>query len=402
MPDASPYDCALVGGGIVGLATARALLEQRPELRLAILEKEDRVATHQTGRNSGVIHAGLYYRPGTRKARLCRQGKADLEAFCTAHGIPWTRSGKLVLAVSADEVPRLDALEARAAQNGVETVRCDADTLREHEPHARGVAALWVPETGVVDYSRVAAALAAELRSRGVEIRTGSQVCGGRETERGVEIHTARGTLRARALVNCAGLWADRVTRLFGAEPGVRLIPFRGEYAELIPEARELVRGLIYPVPDPAFPFLGVHLTRTVDGRVEAGPSAALAFAREGYTLGTVRPSELAESLSDAGFRRLARRHWRMGATELARSLSPRRFWAAARRLVPALPREALVRGAAGVRAQAVTRDGDLADDFVLVETARAVHVVNAPSPAATASLAIGREIAERALERLA
>jgi len=396
---APSWDVAIVGGGLVGLATAYRLSEDG--LRIVVLEKEAAVAQHQSGRNSGVIHAGVYYRPGSQKARLSRAGKATLEAFCEAEGIPFTRSGKVVVAVTEDEVPRLRQLEERARANGVELEAIGPERLREIEPHARGVKALWVPETGVVDFGTVAARLAERLTERGVEIRTGTAVTGGRETASGIDIDTTTGTVRAGVLVGCAGLWADRLARLFGLDPGVQLVPFRGEYAVLRPEATHLVRGLIYPVPDPSFPFLGVHLTRTVTGVVEAGPSAALAFAREGYTWSTLRPAELAESLSYKGFRQLARRHWRMGLGELSRSLRLRPFWTAARRLVPGLALSDLTRGPSGVRAQAVRPDGSLADDFVIQSTRRAVHVINAPSPAATASLAIGQEIAAMARERL-
>ena len=394
-------EVAIIGGGLVGLATARALLASRPHLRVTVLEKEDRVGAHQSGRNSGVLHAGLYYRPGSRKARLCREGKREMEAYCSARGIPWVQSGKLVVAVDASELDRLAELERRAGANGVTVERIGPERMREIEPHVAGVAALWVSEIGVVDYGIVADALAEELREAGVAFRFGAEVVGGRESSDGVTIETASGTVTADVLVSCAGLYADRVARMFGHAPAVQLVPFRGEYAVLSESAAPMVRGLIYPVPDPAFPFLGVHLTRTVHGAVEAGPSAALAFAREGYTLGTVRPGELAEALGYRGFRTLAMRHWRMGLGELGRSVSLGAFWRAARRLMPDLPRDALRRGPSGVRAQAVRPDGSLADDFVIESTRRAVHVVNAPSPAATASLAIGREIASLALERL-
>lgn len=395
------FDLAIVGGGVVGLATARAAIEARPGLRVVLIEKEADVACHQSGRNSGVLHAGLYYRPGSRKAALCRAGKNRMEAFCEAEGLPWTRSGKVVVAVTEDEVPRLDALAARAGVNGVAVKRLGPDGLREREPHAAGVAALWVPTTGVTDFAAVARRLADGLRQSGAEVRTSTAVTGGRETSSGVVVETDGGAIEARALVTCAGLWADRVARLFGAEPSVELVPFRGEYARIRGDATRLVRGLIYPVPDPALPFLGVHLTRRVDGTVDAGPSAALAFARDGYTLTTVRPGDLGEALRSKAFRRLARRHLRSGLGELGRSLSLHAFWKAARRLVPQLRLADLERAPSGVRAQALHPDGTLADDFVIEETARAVHVVNAPSPAATASFAVGDEIARRVLARL-
>ena len=395
------YDLAIVGGGVVGLATARAALEARPDLRVVILEKEAAVARHQSGRNSGVLHAGVYYRPGSRKAAFCRAGKARMEAFCEEEGLPWVRSGKTIVAVEADEVPRLEALEERATANGVELERLGPEGVREHEPHVRAVAGLWVPATGVADFAAVARRLAERLEAAGAEIRLGAAVTGGREAPSGVVVETDAEAVEARALVTCAGLWADRVARLFGAEPPVELVPFRGEYAALRPEARHLVRGLIYPVPDPAFPFLGVHLTRRVDGTVDAGPSAALAFARDGYRFSRVRPRDLLEVATSRPFRRLASRHLRMGLDELRRSLSLRAFWRAARRLVPELGLDDMSRAPSGVRAQALHPDGTLADDCVIEETARAVHVINAPSPAATASLAIGDEIAGRALGKL-
>ena len=405
-PPPPPFDVAVVGGGLVGLATALRVLERRPSTRLVVLEKEAELAQHQSGRNSGVVHASVYYRPGSRKARLCRAGKAELEALAAEHALPVRRCGKVIVAVEPAEVPRLLELERRATQNGVAAERLDAAGLREREPHvahvANGPTALWVAETGVADFGAVARCLAGLVRARSGEICTGVAVRGGTETDAHVSLRTEGGELRARTLVACAGLHADRLADAFGLDPGVRLVPFRGEYARLGPRAAALVRGLVYPVPDPAFPFLGVHLTRTIAGDVEAGPSAALAFSREGYRLRDVRPADLAETLAWPGFRRLARRHLRMGLGELGRSLSLRAFWRAARRLLPALELGDLERGPSGVRAQAVRPDGTLADDFVIAETRRAVHVVNAPSPAATASLAIGGEIADAVLTRIA
>ena len=394
-------DLVVVGGGLVGLATARAALAARPGLRVLVVEKEAAVGRHQSGRNSGVLHAGVYYRPGSRKAALCRAGRAQMEAFCDAEGLPWRRSGKTIVAVTDAERGPLAALADRARANGVTARPLDADGLGEREPHVAGVAGLWVPATGVTDYGAVADRLALRLREAGAEVRTGAAVVGGRETASGVVVETTAGAVEARTLVTCAGLWADRVARMFGAEPTVQLVPFRGEYAELAPPAAGRVRGLVYPVPDPAFPFLGVHLTRRVDGRVDAGPSAALAFARDGYRLRDVRWRDLGESLGSRAFRRLAGRHLAVGVGELGRSVSLAAFARAARRLLPGLRTSDLSWGPSGVRAQALHPDGSLADDFVVEETARAVHVVNAPSPAATASLAIGAEIAERALSRL-
>ncbi|MGB3543659.1 L-2-hydroxyglutarate oxidase [Rubrivirga sp.] len=395
-------DVAVIGGGLVGLAVARAVLTARPDLEVVVLEKEDGVARHQSGRNSSVLHAGVYYRPGSRKAVLCRAGKARMEQFCTDEGLPWVRSGKTIVAVTDDERPALLALAQRARTNGVDLEVVDRAGVAKHEPHVRAVAGLWVPATGVADFQAVAERMAERFVEDGGTLSTATAVTGGRESPKNVVIETTGGDLEVGVAVTCAGLWADRVARMFGAEPGVQLVPFRGEYADLRPHARDLVRGLIYPVPDPAFPFLGVHLTRRVDGTVDAGPSAALAFARDGYRLRDVRARDVLEVASSRGFRKLATRHLKMGLGELGRSLSLKAFWRAARRLVPDLALEDLERGPSGVRAQALFPDGTLADDFVIAETARCVHVVNAPSPAATASLAIGDEIAEMALSRLA
>lgn len=395
------HDIIIIGGGLVGLATAYRLLEARPDARVVVLEKEDTLAQHQSGRNSGVLHAGVYYRPGSAKARLCRTGKAQMEAFCEAEGVPWRRCGKVIVAVDAGEVPRLRALEERARANGVAAERIGPERLRETEPHARAVEALWVPETGVVDFAAVAHRLAARVEDRGGTIRTGATVTGARETPKATVVETAAGPFEARVVVNAAGLWADCVARRFGVRTSVQLVPFRGEYVALKGAAARLCRGLVYPVPDPAFPFLGVHLTRTVHGHVEAGPSAVPAFAREGYRLSTVRTGELWEALRYAGFRRLARKHWRMGLAEMGRSVSHRAFLRAVRRLVPEVTAADLGPAPAGVRAQAVFPDGSLADDFVIEATHRAVHVINAPSPAATAALAVGQHVAALALERL-
>ena len=394
-------DVAIIGGGLVGLSVARSLLDARPDLEVVVLEKENGVARHQSGRNSGVLHAGVYYRPGSRKAVLCRAGKARMEAFCTKEGLPWVRSGKTIVAVTDDEVPALEALAERARANGVALERLDRMGVLEHEPHVEAVAGLWVPATGVADFQAVAERMAERFVEASGTLLTGANVTGGRETATGVVVETTTGDLEAAVLVTCAGLWADRVARMFGSEPSVQLVPFRGEYAELRAGARDLVRGLIYPVPDPAFPFLGVHLTRRVDGTVDAGPSAALAFARDGYRLRDVRPRDVLEAATSSGFRRLAARHLKTGLGELGRSLSLRAFWRAAQRLVPDLALEDLSRAPSGVRAQALYPDGTLADDFVIAESARCVHVVNAPSPAATASLAIGDEISAQALTRL-
>jgi L-2-hydroxyglutarate oxidase len=398
---ADRYDVAIVGGGIVGLATARALAERAPRARLVILEKEARLATHQTGHNSGVIHSGIYYRPGSAKARLCVEGARLLREFAESRGLRVERCGKIIVATTAAELPRLQTLYERGMANGVPgLILIDAAGARAIEPHVAAIRAIHSPNTAIVDYGQVAEALARELTDSGVTITTGARVSAIARTSEGLELVTPGGSVRARRLVNCAGLYSDVVARLAGATPGVRIVPFRGEYYFLRPERRHLVRGLIYPVPDPEFPFLGVHFTRTVHGDVEAGPNAVLAFAREGYRFGRVNLGELAATLGYRGFWAMARRYWRMGAYEMFRSLSTAAFVRALQRLIPELEAADLMPGGAGVRAQAVAPDGSLVDDFRIAESADAIHVLNAPSPAATASLAIGRHIAELAFER--
>ncbi len=392
---AAPYDVAIVGGGIVGLATALALTEQAPRLKLAVLEKEARLAAHQSSHNSGVIHAGIYYRPGSYKARLCVEGAKLMTAFCDAHGIRYQRCGKVIVATSPEELPRLEQLYERGVANGVPGLaRIGPERLREIEPHAIALAALHSPATAIVDYAEVAAAIGRAVAARGVEVLTGARVEAIARADGLLVLETTRGPLKARGLVNCAGLYADGVARLAGVRGDVEIVPFRGEYYTLRPERRGLVRGLVYPVPDPAFPFLGVHFTRTIHGGVEAGPNAVLALAREGYSYRHIRPGEVARMLAYPGFWRMAARYWRTGLHELYRSLSKRAFVRALQRLVPEVREADLEPGGAGVRAQAVERSGRLVDDFRIVEAAGAIHVLNAPSPAATASLAIGRYVA--------
>ena len=392
------YDVVVVGGGIVGLATAYQLTRRRPGLRLLVLEKEPRLAAHQSGHNSNVVHSGLYYPPGSRKARYAVEGARRTVEFCREHGLPVLVTGKVVVATSAGEVPRLDRLYERGLANGVRVSRLGPAGIREHEPHARGVAGLHVRDTAICDFAAVAATYARLAAAAGAEIRTGTAVTG---VSPGPVVHTGHGDVRTRQVVGCAGLHADRLAALAGAEPGVRIVPFRGEYRELVPGRRQLVRGLIYPVPDPAFPFLGVHLTRGVDGSVHVGPNAVPALGREGYRWRQVGIRDLAGTLAYPGFWRLARGAWRDGVAEIHRSVSPRLFAAAARRLVPELADEDLRPAGAGVRAQAVTRDGRLVEDFLTVETPTALHVLNAPSPAATAALPIGAELASRVCARL-
>lgn len=397
-PAATPaYDGVIVGGGIVGLATALALSET-PRRRLLVLEAEEGVGRHQTGHNSGVIHAGLYYRPGSLKARLCAAGRAELEAFCQAEAIPFERCGKLVLATEAGQLPALDELERRAAANGlVGVARLGPEAIREREPQARGVAALLVPQTGIVDYRQVAAAYARRLAERGVTLWTGAGLLRCERRGRQLLLETRRGAAAAGLLVNCAGLQADRVARLCGVDPGVAIVPFRGEYQSLVPGRRQLVRHLVYPVPDPRLPFLGVHFTRRIDGEVEVGPNAIPGLARHGYRRRDIDLRDLAGIAAWPGTWRLFARYWRSGLAELWRAFMPRAGLADLRRMIPAVDAADLRPAGAGVRAQAVGRDGRLLDDFHIVEAPGMVHVLNAPSPAATASLAIGRHVAARA-----
>jgi L-2-hydroxyglutarate oxidase len=394
-------DVAVIGGGILGLAVARDFLGRRPDLRLVVLEKEAELATHQTGHNSGVLHAGLYYAPGSLKARLCREGKAALERYAEEKGIPVERCGKLVVALDESELGRFEALRERAEANGVPGLEVvGQERLREIEPAAAGIRALWSPGTGIVDFRRVALAYADDVRAAGGQIETSRAVTGISERPDGLVLETSRGDLQARNVVACAGLWADRVAAM-SADPGrERIIPFRGDYYTLTPDARSLVRGLIYPVPDPRFPFLGVHFTKRIDGEVWAGPNAVLAFAREGYRRRDVSVRDLGSVLTDRGFLRLAGRYWRMGAAELWRDMSKRAFLGELRRYVPALRGDQVTFGPSGVRAQALDPDGTLVDDFRLGGSGRVLHVRNAPSPAATASLAIGAELAGTAIER--
>jgi L-2-hydroxyglutarate oxidase LhgO len=392
-------DVLVVGAGIVGLATARAILRARPERSVVVVDKEVSVGTHQSGRNSGVIHAGVYYQPESDKARLCTAGRNSMVEYCRDRGIDHVVCGKVVVALDDDDRRRLAELKRRCDANRVRVEMLGREALREREPHVAGVAALHVLDTGIVDYADVCRELACEIRRAGAEIRLGCAVVAGTETASHLVVETTSGTIEARRVVTCAGLHADEVARLVsgpGGADGVRVVAFRGEYRELVPTRSHLVRALVYPVPDPRFPFLGVHLTRGIDGRIHVGPNAVLAFAREGYEWRRVDVRDLSQTLGFSGFRRFARRHWRFGLDEMTRSLSRRRFAAAARRLVPEIERKDLARAPSGVRAQAISADGRIVDDFAIHAVGRAVHVLNAPSPAATASLEIGKSIADR------
>ncbi len=394
-------DVVVIGGGIVGLATTYRLQQRWPNLRVALIEKESDLAQHQTGHNSGVLHTGIYYKPGSQKAINCRQGKVAMEQFCRDHGIAYELCGKVIVATEPAELPQLEKILERGQQNGVNCHRISRERLAEIEPYASGVAAIHVPEAGIVDYRQVALRLGQLIRDAGCQLALGTRVT--RMAARGTEqiVETTQGEWTARFVINCSGLHCDRVTRLAGHQPGAKIIPFRGEYYLLKPSAYHLCRTLIYPVPDPNFPFLGVHFTRRINGTVECGPNAVLALAREGYRWTDINLRDLGESLSYSGFLRLAARYWRVGAAEMWRSLSKAAFVRALKRLVPAIEASDLMAAPAGVRAQAVTPDGAMVDDFLITECDRVIHVGNAPSPAATSSLNIGQTIVDRLAARL-
>ncbi|MBP7003060.1 MAG: L-2-hydroxyglutarate oxidase [Amaricoccus sp.] len=390
------YDFCVIGGGIVGLAAARALLARRPGASLVLLEKEDALGRHQTGRNSGVIHSGVYYAPGSLKARLCREGSERTVAFCAEKGVPFERRGKLIVATRAEELPRLDELERRAAANGVAAERLDAGGVREREPAVTGIAALAIPAAAIVSYRAILEALAADLRAAGAELRLGVAPEAIREGAEAVEVATAGGAIRARRLVACAGLQSDRVARMAGLPVAHRIVPFRGEYFRLAPRLSGVVRAMIYPVPDPALPFLGIHLTPMIDGSVTVGPNAVLGLAREGYAKGSVSARDVADMAGFPGFWRCIGANLRPGLAELGDTLFRGRYLAACRRYCPELGLGDLLPMEAGIRAQAVLADGTLAQDFLFLDTPRSLHVCNAPSPAATSALPIGEMIAER------
>jgi L-2-hydroxyglutarate oxidase len=395
------YDVAIIGGGIVGLATAMSLTARRP-LSLIVLEAENHLAAHQTGHNSGVIHSGLYYKPGSLKARNCVEGREAMYRFCREHDIAHEQCGKLVVAADERELPALRMLEERGQANGLKGIkRLEPGELKEYEPHVAGIAGLVVPETGIVDYKQVTQTYARLIDQAGGLIQTGARVMGCQQRSDELVLQTSQGDLHCRHLVNCAGLQSDRVARLCGVDPGLKIVPFRGEYYELVPERHHLVKNLIYPVPDPRFPFLGAHFTRMIQGGVEAGPNAVLAFKREGYQRTSFSPGDAWETLTYRGFWHLASKYWRMGSGEFYRSFSKRAFVKALQKLIPELGFADVHPAGAGVRAQALEPNGFLVDDFRIVETPRMVHVLNAPSPGATASISIGQKIAAMAEKHL-
>lgn len=395
------YDALIVGGGIVGLATALQLQKEKPGLKLAVLEKENELARHQTGNNSGVIHSGVYYKPGSLKARNCIRGYELLLAFCREHHVPFELCGKVIVATEQHELPLLENLYQRGLQNGLDQIRrITPDEIKSYEPYVAGLAGIHVPYTGIVDYKRVAEKYGELIRAQGGEIFLGQKVTGLQESGNTLEVVTADRTFATRLLINCAGLYSDKIAALSFPQLNVRIVPFRGEYYKLRPEKEYLVRTLIYPVPDPNFPFLGVHFTRMARGGVEAGPNAVLAFSREGYTKSNINLRELGETLAWPGFQKVAAKYWRTGLGEMYRSFSKAAFTKALQKLIPEIQESDLIEGGAGVRAQACDRDGGLVDDFLILEGKNVINVCNAPSPAATSSLAIGETVSKLAVGR--
>jgi len=395
---ATPFDITIIGGGIVGLATALELTKRYPHHKLAVLEKEDRLAAHQTSHNSGVIHSGIYYKPGSLKALTCVTGAKAIITFCQQYNVPYEICGKVVVATSPAELPRLEELHRRGTANGVEGMEIvGPERLRELEPRATGIKALHVPTTGIIDFPRVAQTYARLIRENGGDICLRHELRRIVQSGGGLILETSQGAIHSKFMINCGGLHCDRIARMAGAQPDVQIVPFRGEYYTVAPHRRDLVKNLIYPVPDPAFPFLGVHFTRTIDGLVEAGPNAVLAFAREGYKKSDFNARDLQETLMFSGFRKVARKYWQTGVGEMYRSFSKRAFLTALQRLLPELTLHDLQPGGSGVRAQAISSQGALVDDFLISVTGSALHVLNAPSPGATASLAIGKMIVDKA-----
>jgi len=396
------HDIIIVGGGIVGLATALKVLQKKPGLKVLVIEKEEQLARHQTGNNSGVIHSGLYYKPGSLKARNCIQGYHLLISFCQAHGIPFELCGKIVVATDEKELPLLQTLYQRGEQNGLKGLRMlRGEQLSEYEPYVKGAAGFFVPQTGIVDYRVVAEKYGEQIRAAGGEIRLGEKVVSVVQEDNTISVESSKSTWKGGMLINCAGLYSDKVARLASNSIDVKIIPFRGEYYKLKKEREYLVRNLIYPVPDPNFPFLGVHFTRMMKGGVEAGPNAVLAFSREGYRKSDINFRELAEALAWPGFQRVAAKYWKTGLGEMYRSFSKSAFTRALQKLIPEIRENDLVEGGAGVRAQACDRTGGLVDDFLIVEEKQVINVCNAPSPAATSSLSIGQTVAEIALRKI-
>ncbi|SFJ48787.1 L-2-hydroxyglutarate oxidase [Halobacillus dabanensis] len=390
------YDYVIIGGGIVGLSTAYALMQKYPHAKMVVVEKEQHISAHQTGRNSGVIHSGVYYKPGSLKARMAIQGRNTMVKFCQDHDIPHEVCGKVLVATEEEELPRMEALYERVQQNRLNVTKIDQEELRDIEPHVNGIAGLKVPSTGIVDYSKVSEKLKDLLENAGAEFMLGSAVVDISERENEVVIDTPEKSLHSRFMINCAGLYSDRLVKMAGIHTDLRIVPFRGEYFEVTEEKSHLVKGLIYPIPNPDFPFLGVHLTKMIDGGIHAGPNAVLSFKREGYRKTDFHWKDTLDVLSYPGFWRMARANMKEGMKEMIRSVHKQSFVKSLQRLVPEIQADDIIPTNAGVRAQAMLKDGQLVDDFHLITGKRSVHVCNAPSPAATASLEIGKEIARR------
>jgi len=395
------FDYVVIGGGIVGLSTALSIVERDNRARMAVVEKESDWAQHQTGRNSGVIHSGIYYKPGSLKAKLCRNGGRRMYEFCDEHGLQYEKCGKMIVATTEAEIPRLQNIYQRGIENGLEIKKLTNSEIRESEPHVKCVQGIHVPSTGIVNYADVCRKMVELIAARGGDLRLESKVIGFSETGGRTIIETSRGPMETKWTINCAGLQCDRVAKLAGADPGIRIVPFRGEYFELTPERKHLVKNLIYPVPDPNFPFLGVHFTRMIDGSVHAGPNAVLSFKREGYFRTSFNLRDCMDTLTYSGFWRLAANHAGSGLGEIRRSFSKKAFVRSLQRLIPEINEEDLIPAKAGVRAQALLKNGGLVDDFLIINSNNATHVCNAPSPAATASLEIGRLIADLLPERV-
>jgi len=395
--DKKLYDVAIIGGGIVGCATAMSLTQNK-DISVVVLEAEPKLAAHQTGNNSGVIHSGLYYKPGSLKAKNCVEGREEMYRFCEAFGIAFDRCGKVVVATHNHEIPMLNTLEERGRANGLEGLRrLSADEIKEYEPFVVGIDGLFVPDTGIVDYNHVTEKFAEIARTNGCQVLLNTRIHHCERISEGLDLKSTQGDVQCKTLINCTGLQSDRVAKMCGVEPGLIIVPFRGEYYEIVPERRHLVKNLIYPVPDLSFPFLGVHFTRMIQGGIEAGPNAVLAFKREGYKKTSFSVKDSLEILTYGGFIKLIKPYWKMGFGEMARSFSKKAFVRALQRLIPELGYDDIQPGGAGVRAQALEPTGALVDDFRIVEAERMIHVLNAPSPAATAAISIGEQIANMA-----
>lgn len=396
------YDVTIIGAGIVGLASALKLLEKKPELKLALIEKESAIAKHQTGNNSGVIHSGVYYKPGSLKAQNCINGYHQLLAFCDENKVQYDLCGKVIVATDESELQALENIWIRGNQNGLENLKkLNQEELKNHEPHVKGIAGIFVPQTGIINYTNVSKKYAELIEQKGGKIFLNERVSGIKNLTEGLEIQTDKNTHTSKRMINCAGLYCDKIARMTQKNIDVKIVPFRGEYYEIKPEKQHLVKNLIYPVPDPNFPFLGVHFTRMIEGGVEAGPNAVLAYQREGYKKSQINLGELGETLAWPGFQKVALKYWKTGIGELYRSYSKTAFTKALQKLIPEIQKSDLKPGGAGVRAQACDKKGGLLDDFKIIENAKEIHVLNAPSPAATSSLSIGNSVAEMLLKKI-